>query len=96
MAKEAQSRVEAILRATIDKQDYNKEPLSRVEEDLLELKAAIDSGGGGGGTTDYTQLTNKPSIGGTTLEGNLTPNDIGAETDMTYTYDPSSETVTLQ
>lgn len=28
--------------------------------------------GGGGGTTDYTQLSNKPSINGTTLEGNVT------------------------
>lgn len=27
---------------------------------------------GGGGTSDYTQLSNKPSINGTTLEGNVT------------------------
>ena len=61
MANTPQSRVEEILRATIDKTEYNKEPLSRVEADLLELKAAIDSGGGGG-TSDYNALTNKPSI----------------------------------
>lgn len=30
------------------------------------------SGGGSGGTTDYTQLENKPSINGITLEGNQT------------------------
>lgn len=33
-------------------------------------------GGGGGGTTDYNQLTNKPSINGVTLSGNKTSDDI--------------------
>ena len=33
-------------------------------------------GGGGGGTTDYNQLTNKPSINGVELEGNKTSDDI--------------------
>ena len=32
----------------------------------------LDIQTGGGGTTDYTQLSNKPSINGTTLEGNVT------------------------
>ena len=35
------------------------------------------SGGGSGGTTDYTALTNKPSINGVTLSGNKTLEDIG-------------------
>ena len=96
MANTPQSRVEDILRATIDGQDYNKAPLSRVEEDLLELKAAIDSGGGGGGTTDYNALTNKPSISGVTLQGDQSPTDIGVEPDMNYYYDPESESVTLR
>lgn len=43
------SRNEAILRATIDGQPYNKAPLSREEALLLELKEAIEAGGGGGG-----------------------------------------------
>lgn len=35
------------------------------------------NGAGGGGTTDYTQLTNKPSINGVTLSGNKTSADLG-------------------
>ena len=95
MAKIPQSRVEAIIRATIDKTEYDKVPLSRVEEDLLELKAAIDSGGGGG-TSDYNQLTNKPSINGVELDGDKDSSEIGVEKDMTYYYDPDTESVTLQ
>lgn len=37
---------------------------------------ALDAGGGGG-TGDYTQLTNKPQIGGVTLSGNKTAADLG-------------------
>ena len=33
--------------------------------------------GGGGGTSDYSQLTNKPSINGVTLSGNKTGADLG-------------------
>ena len=32
-------------------------------------------GGGGGGTTDYNDLTNKPSINGITLQGDVDPAD---------------------
>lgn len=38
----------------------------------------VDQTGGGGGTSNYNALSNKPSIGGVTLEGNLSLNDIGA------------------
>lgn len=34
------------------------------------------SGGGGGGSTDYTDLSNKPQINGTTLTGNKTTSDL--------------------
>ena len=37
-------------------------------------------GGGGGGTSDYTDLTNKPSINGVTLSGNKTASDLGLGT----------------
>lgn len=37
----------------------------------------ISSSGGGGGTSDYTDLTNKPSINNITLNGNKTLNDLG-------------------
>jgi hypothetical protein len=88
------SRVENILDATINGSSYESNPLSRVEEDLLQLKAAIEAGGGGGGgTLDYNQLHNKPSINGVELEGALNNQDIKVEEAGTYTYDPSSETV---
>ena len=40
--------------------------------------------GGGGGTTDYTQLTNMPQIGGQTLVGNKSLSELGiaAESDI--------------
>lgn len=33
---------------------------------------SVSTGGGGTGTTNYNNLTNKPQINGTTLEGNIT------------------------
>jgi hypothetical protein len=36
-----------------------------------------EGGSGGGGTSDYTDLTNKPSINGVTLSGNKTTSDLG-------------------
>ena len=36
----------------------------------------ISSTGGGGGTSDYTDLSNKPSVNGVTLNGNKTSNDL--------------------
>ena len=35
------------------------------------------NGAGGGGTSDYNNLTNKPSINGVTLSGNKTSSDLG-------------------
>lgn len=56
-------------------------------------------GGGGGGTTNYNDLSNKPSINGVTLSGNKTSEDLGISgggvlslhestmtSDSTYTY----------
>lgn len=41
---------------------------------------SITIGGGGSGTTNYNNLSNKPSINGTTLQGNITisASDVGA------------------
>ena len=47
------------------------------EEAYAILKRQIQSGGGGAGTTNYNDLTNKPSINGVTLEGNKTGAEIG-------------------
>lgn len=43
------------------------------------------SGGGSGGTTDYTALTNKPSINSVTLTGNKTLEDLGIAADTLLT-----------
>lgn len=66
------SRVESILQSKIDGTSYDKPPLSRVEALLIDLNA-----GGSGGTSDYNQLTNKPSINGVTVSGDKTSEDYG-------------------
>lgn len=76
MIRVPQSRVEHILRATINGTPYDGEPQSRVEYDLLELKKAIEAGGGGG-TGDYNELINKPSINGVEVVGDMTSQDLG-------------------
>lgn len=60
MAEVPQSRTEAILRATIDGQEYNNLPESRIEALLLELKEVIEAGGGGGGGT--STIAWKPTV----------------------------------
>lgn len=72
-----QSRTEEILIATIDGEEYDKLPQSRLEELLLELKQAIEAGGGGGGTTNYNLLSNRPKVNDITLEGDKTGADLG-------------------
>lgn len=48
---------------------YTKDEVDTAIEEAIEH--------GGGGTTDYTELTNKPSINGVTLTGNKTTSDLG-------------------
>lgn len=72
-----QSRTEEILIATIDGNEYDELPQSRLEELLLELKQAIEESSGGGGTTNYNQLSNRPKINDITLEDNKTGADLG-------------------
>lgn len=86
------SRVEEILQSKIDGTSYDKAPLSRVEELLIELDVG---GGGGGGTTDYNQLKNLPTLNGATIQGNLKSEDVGVESDYDTTYDPSDEHVVI-
>ena len=43
----------------------------------LIIRALKNSGGGSGGTTNYNNLTNKPSINGVELSGNKTSDDLG-------------------
>lgn len=48
---------------------------------IADLRSRIESGegGGGGGTSDYSQLSNKPSINGVTLSGNQTSADLNLQ-----------------
>lgn len=50
----------------------------------------IAGGGGGGGTSDYTQLTNKPSINSVTLSGNKTSADLGLQDVIQLSIMPSA------
>ena len=49
----------------------------------LAKKYTDEHGGGGGGTTNYNQLTNKPSINGVALVGNKTTNELGIKDGQT-------------
>lgn len=44
---ESGSRVEDILDATLNGEPYDADPQSRIEQQLIDLKAAIEEGGGG-------------------------------------------------
>lgn len=51
------------------------------------------TGGGGGGTSDYTHLTNKPSINNVTLSGNKSLNDLGIQPAGNYLTEETDPTV---
>lgn len=59
-----------------------------------EVDAAIEEAieHGGGGTTDYTELTNKPSINGVVLTGNKTTSDLGIEENVQADWDEADIT----
>ena len=64
---EPQSRAEAIIQATIDGEEYNSLPQSRMEKLLIDL----NHGGGGGGTMNYNALENLPTINGNEVKGEI-------------------------
>lgn len=49
-------------------------------------------GGGGGGTTNYDQLSNKPSINNVTLTGNKTTSDLGIIENVQADWDETDST----
>lgn len=61
--------------------DSDTEYIYDRENDAWEVYVP-SSGGGSGGTTDYTQLTNKPSINNVQLSGNKSLADLGAVSDV--------------
>lgn len=54
--------------------------ISRVSGTWVVMGKAGGGGGGGGGTSDYNDLSNKPSINGNTLSGNKTAAQLGLGT----------------
>ena len=71
--------------------EKNKQRLEILATEIEELK----NGGGGGATTDYNDLTNKPSINSQVLTGNKSLADLGAATpsDITEAFTPSGITI---
>ena len=54
------------------------EPISHTEKIIAKYgSGGSGSGGSSSGTTNYNDLTNKPSINGITLTGNKTSVDLG-------------------
>lgn len=87
------SRVENILEATINGDEYDTPPYSRVENLLIDLKNS--GAGGGGGTNDYNDLINKPTINGHELSGDMSSGDIGVADRADNTYDADDEEVII-
>lgn len=74
---------------------YPDTPITREEQYLDYLCKNGIGGGGTGGTTNYNQLTNRPQINGNTLEGNLTPEDLGLQPgNLVVTLTQSGESIT--
>lgn len=73
---------------------YLPEPITREEQYLYYLCVNGSGGGGGGetGTSNYNDLSNKPSINGVTLIGNKTSEDLGISAKMTQVDHGTSDT----
>ena len=89
MGEIPQSRVEEILQSKIDGTSYDKPPQSRVEALLIELNT------GGGGTSDYNQLSNKPTINGRIVSGDLTSEELDVESNYNTSYDADEENLII-
>lgn len=74
------SRIERILSAIAGDSVEVPKPESRIEKLLTRIYEQGGTGGGGGGASDYSQIGNKPSINGRTLNGDMSLEDIGIGT----------------
>lgn len=72
---------------------YLPDPITREERYLYYLCINGQGGGGtGGGTTNYNDLTNKPTINDVTLEGNKTSADLNIQSQTTQTDHGTADT----
>ena len=78
------TRTEQYFNAIANGETEVPEPITR-EEIYLNAIAQNGGGGGGGGTTNYNQLSNKPQIGGTTLQGDKSLADLGIASNAVMT-----------
>lgn len=62
---------------------YLPEPITREEKYLYYLCVNGTGGGSAGGTTNYNDLTNKPTINGVEVSGNKTSADYKISADVT-------------
>ncbi len=88
-SKKDNGHYQMAINGTVD--ETNESPLQVYDDDgnLISL-----GGSGEGGTTDYSELTNKPSINGVTLAGSKTLNDLGIQPKGDYLTSVPSEYVT--
>lgn len=77
MANVNARRVEEILTSGITAGHYVAGSNITITENQDGTETIASTGGGGGGTTDYSDLTNKPSINNVTLSGDKTTSDLG-------------------
>ena len=75
---------------------YPEEPITR-EEMYLDYLCKNGTGGGSGGTTNYNDLTNKPTLNGVEISGNKTSADYKISAQVTQTdHGTADTTFTLQ
>lgn len=70
---------------------YPDTPITR-EEQYLDYLCKNGIGGGTGGTTNYNDLTNKPSINGVEVSGNKTSADYKISAQVTQTNHGTADT----
>ena len=66
-----------VFPSTAEAEDVGKYLKVKTVEDGKPTEYEYGTPSGGGGTSDYTDLSNKPSINGVTLTGNKSASDIG-------------------
>lgn len=70
--------------------DINLDWIIKTLKTILDKLENSGGGGGGGGTSNYNDLSNKPSINGVELSGNKTTSQIGISVPSPYTSNPAA------